>query len=79
MPLLRLLGGYTVRRGGPDSLKSVKDAMQAEFLIRVLVEDRPDEMKETYQGALAIGTRWQERIGRALGRMPEIANILKEL
>lgn len=68
MPLQRLLGGYTVRRGEPDSLKSVKDAIQAEFLIRVLAEDRPDEMKEAYQDALAPGTRWQERIGYALGR-----------
>ena len=67
------------RRGGPGSLKSIKDAMQAEFLIRVLAEDRPDELKEAFQDALAAGTRWQERIGHALDRLPEVANILKEL
>jgi len=65
------------RRGGPDGLKSVKDAMQAEFLVRVLAEDRPDELKEAYEDALQSGPRWQARLERSLERLPECAEILK--
>jgi len=34
------------RRGGPDALKSGKDRRQAAFLIRVLAEDRPEELRD---------------------------------
>lgn len=59
------------RREGPDSLKAVKDRMQAAFLIEALAEDRPDELAEAYEEALAVGLRWRERIGASLERMPE--------
>ncbi len=58
------------RRDGPDSLKAVKDRMQAAFLIEALAEDRPDELAEAYEDAMAQGARWRERIGSSLRRMP---------
>lgn len=58
------------RRDGPDSLKAAKDRMQAAFLIEVLAEDRPDELAEAYEDAMAQGARWRERIGSSLRRMP---------
>lgn len=64
------------RRDGPDSLKAVKDRMQAAFLIEVLAEDRPDELAEAYEDAKAVGPRWRERIRSSLERMPEARNRL---
>ncbi len=67
------------RRGGSDSLKSQKDMMQAEFLIGILAEDRPDELKEAYHDAINSGPRWQERLQKALSRMPKSNEILQDL
>lgn len=67
------------RREGPDSLKAVKDRMQAAFLIEALAEDRPDELAEAYEEALAMGPRWRERIGSSLKRMPEARSRLNRL
>ncbi|MGC1488789.1 MAG: GSU2403 family nucleotidyltransferase fold protein, partial [Albidovulum sp.] len=67
------------RRDGPDSLKAVKDRMQAAFLIEVLAEDRPDELAEAYQDALAIGPRWRERLQSSLARLPEAKDRLEKL
>ncbi len=57
------------RREGADSLKSIKDRRQAAFLIEILARDRPDELREAYQDALARGPRWRERLAAALARM----------
>lgn len=59
------------RKGGADQLKSRKDRAQAEFLIAVLAEDRPDELAEAYQDALSRGPRWRARIAESLKRLPE--------
>lgn len=67
------------RRDGADSLKAMKDRMQATFLIEVLAEDRPDELAEAYEDALARGTRWRERIRSSLERMPEARSRLNRL
>ena len=64
------------RRDGADSLKAEKDRLQAAFLIEVLVEDRPDELKDAFEDARARGPRWQERIDRTLARMPETKALL---
>ena len=64
------------RRKRPDDLKSIKDRLQAEFLIKILAEDRPDDLKEAFHAALATGTKWQERIDRSLARMPDTKEIL---
>ncbi len=59
------------RQGGPDAIKAVKDRAQAAFLIGVLAEDRPDELREAYEDALARGPQWRARIARSLARMPQ--------
>ena len=64
------------RQGGPDQLKARKDRAQAEFLIAVLAEDRPDELAEAYEDARSRGPRWRERIDASLKRLPEAAERL---
>jgi hypothetical protein len=53
--------------------------MQAEFLIRVLAEDRHDDLSEAYHMAMDFGPKWQQRIEASLKRAPLIAGILKHL
>jgi len=65
------------RRDGPDSLKAHKDRMQASFLIRILVEDRPDDLREAYADAMNAGPQWRDRIGATLKRLPEVAALLE--
>ncbi|MDS9469234.1 GSU2403 family nucleotidyltransferase fold protein [Paracoccus sp. MBLB3053] len=67
------------RHGGPDQAKSRKDRGQAEFLVTVLAEDRPDDLAEAYQDALSRGPRWRDRIAASLTRMPRTAEILGDL
>ena len=67
------------RRGGPDQLKSRKDRAQAEFLVRVLSEDRPDDLAEAYADALTRGPRWRARLAASLERLPETSERLASL
>lgn len=67
------------RQGGPDAIKAVKDRAQAAFLIRVLAEDRPYDLREAHEDALDRGPQWRERIGRSLSRMPDTAARLAAL
>ncbi|PKR89732.1 hypothetical protein CXZ10_07480 [Pleomorphomonas diazotrophica] len=67
------------RQGGPDQAKSRKDRGQAAFLIEVLAEDRPDDLREAYEDALSRGPRWRERLEASLARMPGTAEILRAL
>lgn len=64
------------RQDGPESLKARKDLMQAELLMAVLAEDRPGDLADAYEDAIARGPRWCERIERALGRSPQAAALL---
>lgn len=64
------------RREGRDSLKAVKDRAQAAFLIEALAQDRPDDLAEAYEEALARGPRWRERLAATLARMPASAALL---
>ena len=67
------------RRGGPDQIKSRKDRAQAEFLIRVLAEDRPEDLREAWEDARSRGPNWQTRLDASLARMPETAARLAAL
>ncbi|MEO4042749.1 GSU2403 family nucleotidyltransferase fold protein [Hoeflea sp. CAU 1731] len=67
------------RHGGPDRLKAKKDRAQAEFLVTVLSEDRPEELAEAYEDALSRGPRWRDRINASLKRMPETEERLSAL
>ncbi|MGR3661985.1 MAG: nucleotidyltransferase family protein [Paracoccaceae bacterium] len=64
------------RRGGPDNLKAEKDRLQAAFLIRVLAEDRPDELLNAYTEAIGTGPKWSERVAATLKLIPETKEIL---
>ncbi|NIY95552.1 hypothetical protein HC022_04590 [Salipiger sp. HF18] len=67
------------RHGGPDEAKARKDRAQAEFLIGILADDRPDELAEAYDHALSQGPRWRERIASSLGRMSGTKDLLHRL
>jgi hypothetical protein len=64
------------RRDGPDSFKARKDRDQARFLVKVLAEDRPDELAAAYQDAMSRGSKWQMRLEASLKRLPDVAEIL---
>ena len=67
------------RKAGPDHAKSRKDRGQAAFLIRVLAEDRPDDLRQAYQDALSQGPRWRDRIAASLHLLPGTKDILQQL
>lgn len=67
------------RRDGTNSLKSRKDLQQAQLLIGVLAEDRPTDLKEAYEHALAVGPQWRKRIERALDRAPRAADLINSV
>lgn len=67
------------RRRGSDQAKARKDRGQAAFLIAILAEDRPDDLREAYADALSRGPRWRERIEASLARMPDTAEVLRGL
>jgi hypothetical protein len=60
------------RLEGTDSLKSIKDRLQAKFLIEVLAEDRPGDLRDALEDALSRGKRWRERITASVERTPSI-------
>jgi hypothetical protein len=65
------------RQGGPEVAKARKDRAQAAFLIRILTEDRPDDLVEAYEHALSQGPRWRDRIASSLERMPVARDLLR--
>lgn len=67
------------RKDGSDSLKSQKDLQQALLLISVLAEDRPTDLKEAYESAMANGPQWRNRIQRTLNRSPEAAALINSV
>ena len=67
------------RKAGPDQSKARKDRGQAAFLINVLTEDRPDDLREAYEDALSRGPRWRERIEASLKLLPNTAATLRGL
>ena len=67
------------RRDGAGSLKSSKDREQAAFLIEVMAEDRPDDLRQAYKTAMDVGPRWSEHIANSLKRMPATREILSDL
>lgn len=67
------------RKGGPDHAKSRKDRAQAAFLVEVLAQDRPDDLREALEDATSRGPRWRQRIDASLNLMPETRDILNGL
>jgi hypothetical protein len=67
------------RRADSQQGKSRKDRAQAEFLISVLAQDRPDDLLAAYETARSQGSRWGERIDASLRLAPKAAKILASL
>lgn len=67
------------RRRGGDRAKAAKDRAQAAWLIAALAEDRPEDLAEALEDALARGPRWRMRIEASLARLPEAAALLAGL
>ncbi|PRY88744.1 nucleotidyltransferase family protein [Donghicola tyrosinivorans] len=67
------------RRDLVDRTKSRKDRAQAAFLIKVLAQDRPDDLADAYVDALSRGKRWRERISASLALMPDTDALLRQL
>lgn len=67
------------RQGGPDHAKARKDRAQAAFLIEVLAEDRPDDLREALEDARARGPRWRARLDASLSRVPKVQDLLLRL
>ena len=67
------------RRDGADSLKARKDRLQAELLVEVLVEERPEALAEAFSDARGRGPKWRERLDRSLARSPATAALLRDL
>ena len=67
------------RRDGAGSLKSAKDREQAAFLVKVLAEDRPDDLSEAYTTAMDVGPRWRDHIGASLDRLEETRATLESI
>ncbi len=67
------------RREDAGNLKSSKDREQAAFLIEVLADDRPDDLRRAYATAINLGPRWREHIANSLTRMPDTRSVLNGL
>lgn len=67
------------RRGEDGRQKAEKDRAQADYLIRILAEDRPLDLLEAYETARETGPRWQARLDASLARMPQTRAVLDAL
>jgi hypothetical protein len=66
------------RLAGPNPQKARKDRLQAAVLIHTLAEDRPYQLIEALDDALAEGPKWKDHIKAALARMPREAEALDQ-
>lgn len=64
------------RLEGADRLKAVKDRFQAEFLIKALATDRPDDLHEALDDASSRGKRLREPIPASVNKMPVLKNMI---
>ena len=61
------------RRSSSAVSKATKDIEQSAALIRVLAEDRPDELEDALVEARARGPSWQKAVDRGVRRLPRDA------
>lgn len=59
-----------VRRDSTAAAKATKDIEQSAALIRVLADDRPDELEEAFVEARARGPSWRDAVNRGMRRLP---------
>lgn len=61
------------RRSSSLAVKARKDIEQSAALIRMLAEDRPDELEQAFIEATARGPSWREYVDRGIRRLPSDA------
>ena len=61
------------RRASSAAVKATKDIEQSAALIRVLAEDRPDELEDAFVEARERGPAWRESVDRGARRLPRDA------
>ena len=71
------------RRAFSAAAKAAKDIEQSAALIRVLAEDRPDELDDAFVEARARGPSWREAVDRGARRLPPdaktaLANVVEQ-
>lgn len=59
------------RRNVIDQDKARKDLAQAQALLEVLLEDRPDDLKDAWADLSARGTRWKKEAMKSLRALPK--------
>jgi hypothetical protein len=62
-----------IRRAPAAAAKATKDIAQSAALIRVLAQDRPDELEEAFTEARGRGPSWRDAVDRGLRRLPSDA------
>ena len=72
-----------VRRVPAATSKAKKDIEQAAALIRVLAEDRPDEIEAAFSEARSRGRNWESTLDKGVGRLPadartKLLNVMRE-
>lgn len=67
------------RRTGPGLQKVQKDLAQAEALMEILVEDRPQELASAFETALANGAKWKAAIDASLKFRPSIRALIDQV
>ena len=68
----------STRRGSSAAAKATKDIDQSAALIRVLAEDRPDELEDALVEARERGPSWREAVDRGTRRLPRDAKTALE-
>ena len=67
------------RKADHDQLKARKERAQADLLIDVLSEERPEDLTEAYEIAMDHGPAWRTRIEVSLEMMPGARERLRKL
>jgi hypothetical protein len=62
-----------IRRTASAAARATKDIEQAAAMIRVLADDRPDELADALVDARNRGPAWRDSIDRGIGRLPQDA------
>ena len=66
------------RRAPSTGAKARKDIEQSAALIRVLADDRPDELEDAFAEACGRGPSWRAAVGRGARRLPPDAKTALE-
>lgn len=67
------------RRSGPGLAKRPKDLVQAETLIAILAEDRPQELALAHEAARENGPKWRTAIDASLKQRPTVRKLLQQV